>query len=68
MDMNLTLDEARARAASLRESLRFHSDRYYNLDSPLISDFEYDAMFEELRLIEAKYPELDEADSPTHRV
>lgn len=68
MDMNLTLDEARARVASLRESLRFHSDRYYNLDSPLISDFEYDALFEELRLIEAKYPELDEADSPTHRV
>ncbi len=60
--------EAKARVSELRESLRYHSDRYYNLDSPEIEDFEYDMLFEELKNLEAAFPELDAADSPTHRV
>lgn len=68
MNLELSLNEAKVRAESLRESLKYHSDRYYNEDSPEISDFEYDMLFDELKAIEAAYPELDRADSPTHRV
>lgn len=68
MNLEFSLNEAKVRAESLRESLKYHSDRYYNEDSPEISDFEYDMLFEELKAIEAAYPELDRADSPTHRV
>lgn len=41
---------------------------YYENDAPSISDFEFDAMFEELKQLEAANPELDSADSPTHTV
>lgn len=61
-------EKAARRAEELRRALRYHSDRYYNLDSPEISDFEYDRLFEELKAIESEHPELDRADSPTHRV
>ncbi len=64
--MNIT--DYVSRAEELRAALRYHSDRYYNEDSPEISDFEYDAMFEELRALEAAHPELDRPDSPTHKV
>lgn len=52
----------------LREEIRRHADLYYNNDAPEISDFEYDAMFEELKQLEGKYPALDRGDSPTHVV
>jgi len=68
MEMNLSINEASIRAEELRASLRYHSDKYYNEDAPEISDFEYDRMFEELKAIEAAYPQLDRADSPTHKV
>ena len=66
--MSNTLTTLRRRAEELRRALRYHSDRYYNLDSPEISDHEYDKLFEELKAIEAEYPELDTPDSPTHKV
>jgi len=65
---NSMWDNPAERAEELRELLRYHSDRYYNLDSPEISDYEYDMLFEELKQIEAAHPELDKSDSPTHRV
>lgn len=69
MDLNdMTLDTARNRAEKLRDSLRYHSDKYYNQDSPEISDYEYDVMFEELKQLEAAFPSLDVPDSPTHKV
>lgn len=52
----------------LRRELAYHSKLYYENDAPVISDYEYDAMFEELKTLEAKHPELDSASSPTHRV
>ena len=52
----------------LRRELAYHSKLYYENDAPVISDYEYDAMFEELKALEAKHPELDSASSPTHRV
>lgn len=56
------------RAASLRHELEEHNYRYYVLDSPSISDTEYDLKFRELVDLEAAYPELKTPDSPTQRV
>jgi DNA ligase (NAD+) len=57
-----------ARAAELREQLRYHGHRYYVLDDPEIGDDEYDALLDELRALEAEHPELVTSDSPTQRV
>lgn len=56
------------RAAELRELLHYHNYRYYVLDAPVITDAEYDALFNELKRIEAEHPELITPDSPTQRV
>ncbi|HUE76030.1 MAG TPA: NAD-dependent DNA ligase LigA [Chloroflexota bacterium] len=56
------------RAEELRQIINYHNYRYYVLDSPEISDAEYDRLMEELRAIEAEYPELQSPDSPTQRV
>ena len=53
---------------SLRDVLRFHEHRYYILNDPLISDFEYDQLYKALEKIEAENPKLVTADSPTQRV
>ena len=53
---------------SLRDVLRFHEHRYYILNEPLISDFEYDQLYKALEKIEAENPKLLTADSPTQRV
>lgn len=60
--------EAKNRRDELVRLIRYHSDLYYNGDAPVISDYEYDMMFEELKTIERTFPELDSPDSPTHRV
>jgi len=52
----------------LRDSLRFHEYRYYILNDPLISDFEYDQLFKALEKIESENPSLISVDSPTQRV
>jgi len=56
------------RAAELRRIINHHGYRYYVLDSPEISDAEYDALLGELRSLEAAHPDLVSADSPTQRV
>lgn len=53
---------------SLRDVLRFHEYRYYILNDPLISDYEYDQLFKTLEKIEADNPNLITSDSPTQRV
>ena len=53
---------------NLRAALNHHNYRYYVLDSPEVSDAEYDALMRELRSIEADNPDLVTADSPTQRV
>ena len=60
-------EQARKRAAELREQLDYHSRRYYELDDPEIGDDAYDALLNELRAIEAEHPELVTPDSPTQR-
>jgi len=52
----------------LRERIRHHDYRYYVLDEPEISDFEYDELMRRLRKLEAEHPELVTPDSPTQRV
>lgn len=52
----------------LKEELNKYSYQYYVLDNPLISDYEYDKMYSELKELENKYPEYITPDSPTQRV
>ena len=52
----------------LREKIEYHNERYYSLDDPEISDFEYDNMFIRLRALENQHPELISQDSPTQKV
>jgi DNA ligase (NAD+) len=56
------------RAGELRRQLVYHERRYYVLDDPEIGDDAYDALFDELRAIEAADPGLITPDSPTQRV
>jgi DNA ligase (NAD+) len=60
--------KTRDRAAELRKLLDHHSRKYYEDDDPEIGDDAYDELLNELRTIEAEYPELVTPDSPTQRV
>ncbi|MGE3841347.1 MAG: NAD-dependent DNA ligase LigA [Vicinamibacterales bacterium] len=62
------LSTARARADDLRRDIRFHEERYYVLNDPLISDAEFDERVRELQSLELRFPELVTPDSPTQRV
>ena len=62
------LEHAAKRIDELREELRHHEYQYYVLDSPEISDAEYDVRMRELRMLEARHPELVTPDSPSQRV
>ena len=52
----------------LREQLHEHNHRYYVLNQPIVSDQEFDLMMHELQDLEARHPELYDANSPTMRV
>ncbi len=52
----------------LRQHLREHSYRYYVLDDPILSDADYDALFQQLLSLEKQYPNMITADSPSQRV
>lgn len=60
-------EEAARRAAALRDEIAYHDELYYGQDAPIISDAEYDALVEELRDLERRYPQLITPDSPTQR-
>jgi DNA ligase (NAD+) len=55
-------------AERLRREIRHHDNLYYVLDSPEITDREYDMLFRKLEELETAYPELVTPDSPTQRV
>ena len=61
-------EAAAARAAELRAQLQHHAHLYYVLDAPALPDAEYDRLFQALQALEAEYPALRTADSPTQRV
>jgi DNA ligase (NAD+) len=60
--------DMRRQMEQLRRELHFHNYRYHVLQSPLISDYEYDRLLRELSEIEASHPEWITPDSPTQRV
>ena len=61
------MDE-KERILQLRRELHEHNHRYYVLNQPTISDQEFDFMMHELQDLEARHPELYDANSPTQRV
>jgi DNA ligase (NAD+) len=61
-------DKVARRIAELRKTLNYHNYRYYVLDTPEISDAEYDELMKQLKQLEAEHPELVTPDSPTQRV
>jgi len=60
--------EARARIEKLRREIEYHEHRYHVLTDPVISDFEYDLLLNELDTLEKKFPALITEESPTQRV
>ena len=63
----LSEDDAREQAAQLRAAIRYHDQRYYVANDPVIGDRAYDALFARLRDLEAEF-DLRTEDSPTRRV
>lgn len=63
-----TQNEAIKEIKELAEVIVYHEWRYYILDNPVISDYEYDHLYKRLEALEAAYPDLVDADSPTQRV
>jgi DNA ligase (NAD+) len=61
------LEELTARAAELRDQINYHIYRYNVLSDPVITDAEYDQLYNELAQIEQQHPELITPDSPTQR-
>ena len=64
----MTEQEAAVRVAALTEELTRLAHEYYDLDAPSAEDYEYDALMQELKALEAEFPMLLAADSPTQRV
>jgi DNA ligase (NAD+) len=64
----MDIKSATKRIAELRKAINYHNYRYYVLDSPEITDSEYDRLFQELKKLEEEFPELITPDSPTQRV
>lgn len=64
----MTEKEAAARMKHLAAEITKNSRLYYDLDAPVISDYDYDMMFKELKELEEKYPSLADPNSPTKRV
>jgi DNA ligase (NAD+) len=60
--------EAKARIDTLRREIEEHNNRYYVLNQPVISDFEYDVILNELDTLEKKFPEFISENSPTRRI
>ncbi|MCM1337391.1 MAG: NAD-dependent DNA ligase LigA [Candidatus Amulumruptor caecigallinarius] len=64
----MTPEEAKARIDSLRNDINDLNHRYYVLNDPAVSDFEFDKMLKELETLEAKFPQFHDPMSPTQRV
>ena len=60
--------DIRRRWQELSDEVREHQFRYYIKDAPIVSDAEFDTLFNELVALEGRYPELRVADSPTQLV
>lgn len=68
MDKELTLQAAAEQLERLKKQIAYHDYRYYVLDTPEISDYQYDQLMQALLAIEEMYPQLLTDDSPSQRV
>ena len=64
----MTKEQALQQLEELRRQIEYHNKKYYTEDAPEISDYEYDMLYRRLENLEAAFPELKSADSPTNRV
>lgn len=60
--------EASDRICALREAISTHDYYYYALNAPVIPDVEYDSLYQELKALEARFPQFKDPNSPTQRV
>lgn len=54
--------------ARLRKEIEFHNHQYYDLDDPILSDTQYDELYQRLKELEARYPQFITVDSPTQKI
>src|SRR5579864_1563821 len=66
--MSFDTTAAKKKLEALRDKIRHHEYRYFVLDDPEISDFDFDKLMEQLKKLEVEYPALITPDSPTQRV
>ena len=64
----LELEQAKQRVEELRTIIEKNNRLYYDQDAPELEDFEYDALTRELKTLEAQFPQLVTASSPTQKV
>ncbi|MBQ5782887.1 MAG: NAD-dependent DNA ligase LigA [Oscillospiraceae bacterium] len=64
----MELKTAQEKLNNLKQLVQYHSDLYYNQNRTEISDYEYDMLMQQIKAIEAEYPQLVTADSPTQTV
>ncbi|MBU1012315.1 MAG: NAD-dependent DNA ligase LigA [Bacteroidetes bacterium] len=64
----MTKEEARQKIEKLSVEINNHNHRYYDLSQPIIADYDFDMLLEELIKLETSFPELKKPDSPTQRV
>ena len=64
----MDIKQAKKRIKELREIIAYHNKKYYDDDSPEISDFEYDMLSNELKNLEKQFPNLITSDSNTQKV
>ena len=64
----MELKKAQEKLNILKQQIAYHSDLYYNQNRTEISDYEYDMLMQEIKHIEAEFPQLVTADSPTQTV
>ena len=64
----MDISQVKAELLQLRKEIRRHNKKYYELDAPEISDYEYDKLMQRLKELEAAYPEFITATSPTQLV
>ncbi|MDA7694186.1 NAD-dependent DNA ligase LigA [Flavobacteriaceae bacterium] len=62
------MKEIQEKIIRLRDELHQHNHRYYVEDAPIISDFAFDQLLEELQELEIQYPQFQDPNSPTQRV
>ena len=62
------MNQLSKRYISIQKTIRSHDYKYYILDDPTISDYEYDELFRELKQIESEHPDWITPESPSQRV